>query len=416
MNSWSNGYGSVESNSEHKMSTTSFHPGITRQIGRDRVWIDPYGRGSVALGDGDKCLEESFDPGLVEKIDEIYRQLGVPFSYRVSIIIDGRVLGRMSVATAVRKLCATFSPGQMCNLEVHYPVGQTPEIDRLILFTQSLRALRVTHPVLACGRFSIATTQQMEEMFDVACLGMYVVNDQSPRFDESDGEVVASFTDFGFLMPVRFFVGANSLPSIEEDIPKALASNRSAGFSVPLVSESPFFDVARDAVPAPAEYSNLLVRIYQSYPWFDGWLEPIAGLAMSFRSGGSFSRIDQTHFLLNFLIDQNGDIFKSRRIPRFGVKLASIDEVSDAEPDSIRDLVVARGLGSLNRACQPCEWRCLCGGVDAHNAHPNRRTDSANVEQVFLATCQYRILFLEYFAGRLPIINPDSSFNQENSA
>jgi hypothetical protein len=222
------------------MKKARFHPGITRQIGDDRIWIDPYGRGSVALGAEGTCSKESLNRGLVEKIDEKCRQLGVQFSYRVSVVIDGEAIGQPSVAQAVRNLCAVFSPADMCLLEVHYPPDQTPEINCLISFAQSLRTLQVTHPVMACGRFSIATPQQMEQMFDVACLGMFTVFDQSPRFAEVDSDVVTCFTDFGFLMPVRFFVGAHSLGTIEEDIPKALASNRSAGFSVPLISGSPF--------------------------------------------------------------------------------------------------------------------------------------------------------------------------------
>jgi hypothetical protein len=394
------------------MNTAGTPKCIIRQIGGHSVWIDPYGRGSVSLPHEETLISGTRNIELVQLVDEKCRQLAVPFSYRLSLVIDGRALANRTVAPAIRSLCEAFSSAKSCRLEIHSHEGQRPDFDKLLEFANSLRLLKVTHPLITYGRFEIPTAKQMEDMFEVACLGVYTVNASAPRFGKTDGDVVSCFTDFGFLMPVRFLIGEQSLETIEEDIPKAIAANRSAGFSLPLVTETPFFDPRRDTVPGPSAYCDLLVRVYRSYPWFDNWLHPISELAMAFRIEGSYSQIDQAHYSLKFFVDQEGRVFRYRQVPAMSVEFGACEAFASADPVQIRSLLSEESVPS-NLNCHGCGWEFICGGHDTFQSDRHDPDLFPTVNGIFNTHCLYRTLFIEHFASRLSSVELKDLFEEE---
>jgi hypothetical protein len=378
------------------MSSLS-HLVIVRQKGTDAVWIDPFGRGSVSINDKDLSLDSRSLSSVQNLFEKKWQEAGIPFNFRASIRVDGRTIALPAVAIAVRKLCTAFGSGISCKLEVHFPSNVTPDLEALIQFCESLRALQVSHPVMACGRLPMASNEQMERMFSAACLGMFAVDELDPRFNEADSEVVSRYTDFGFLMPVCFWIGIRSLLTVEEEIAKALCANRSAGFTIPLVSGSAFFDPAHHSVPDPSSFGDFLIRIYKNYPFLDYLLDPLVELAASFRAEGCYSNNACSHSSLKFLIDREAQVIRYRQVPRWGTPLESCDWMANADASAIRSLMLASIFG-CNPACRHCEWLYMCGGHDADNTAMYQLARGSRADSAFQTHCHYRTLFFEHFA------------------
>jgi hypothetical protein len=397
------------------MFTPDSHPGIIRKIGADKVWIDAFGRGAVSVDVENQLQYDHELFNLRHRFEEKCREASVPFACRVSLAIDGRCLALPSVAATVKNLFTTFGARGSCRLEVHYPSEVIPDIEAIIQFGESLRVLEVSNPVVAYGRLPLATVDQMERMFNAACLAIHAVDELGPRFNDADAETVSTWSNFGFLVPVRFWIGSHSLSTVEEDIPKALWANRAGGFSVPLVSASLLFDPKIHSVPDPTTYSDLLVRLYRTYNSHDNLFAPLVELASAFRTGGSYSIERQTHCSLMFVANQDGQVFRYRQVPCFGVPIGSCDEIAKAEAEHLSLLIENQGLRFLNTMCRTCEWQYLCGGHDAFEESCHPPDFGLDADRVFQVHCHYRTLILEHFAIGLRPLSLAALINSEES-
>jgi len=216
-----------------------------------------------------------------------------------------------------------------------------------------------------------------------------------------DAGVLRKLSEFGFRVPIEWYVHENSMQLFEAQIQNLLITNFSAGFSLPLVSQNPYYRFEPDFpnLPEAVAYCQFLARNYKEYPHFDDVFYPLNILALLIKQGG-WSSILNLPSVLNFSLDERGQISVFRQSPTLGHRWASISEVLATSLEELRDqyLQFASVAWKWREIpyCEPCCWRHVCGGLDpkSHNGLSRDKLDTM---------CGYRKLFLEHFANlRVP--------------
>ena len=205
--------------------------------------------------------------------------------------------------------------------------------------------------------------------------------------------VLRSFSELGFRAPIEWYVHADNMQTFEEQIPNLLVENYSSGFSLPLVSQNPYYQFGPGfpALPDALDYCQLLARTYKRYPYYDDVFSPLTDLALLIREGGWHSKLNIST-AVNFFLDAEGRVGLYRQSPALALAWTTVSEVAATSLDVLRN----RFLEFTGKAwqwekvpyCRECGWRYACGGLDA-----------AALSRKDLDTmCGHRKLFLEHFA------------------
>lgn len=239
---------------------------------------------------------------------------------------------------------------------------------------------------------------EMEALFNLGVTLKYaagwISNGQDPTIDVN---TLRSLSEFGFRVPIEWYVHENNMPEFSARIQNLLIANFSGGFSLPLVSQNPYYRFEPDfpKLPEALAYCQFLMQSYEEYPYFDDVFYPLNVLAMLIKDGGWNPGLN-IPTAINFILDENGQIDVFRQSPALGKRFASMSEVVGTPLDELK----ARFLDFANQAwkwenipyCRECRWRRICGGLDP---------DAGNhVNQDIPDTmCGHRKLFLEHFAN-----------------
>jgi hypothetical protein len=205
--------------------------------------------------------------------------------------------------------------------------------------------------------------------------------------------VLRGFSELGFRTPIEWYVHADNIQTFEEQIPNLLLENYSSGFSLPLVSQNPYYQFGPGfpALPDALDYCQLLARTYKRYPYYDDVFLPLIDLALLIREGGWHSKLNIST-AVNFFLDAEGRVGLYRQSPALALAWTTVSEVAATSLDVLRN----RFLEFTGKAwqwekvpyCRECGWRYACGGLDA-----------AALSRKDLDTmCGHRKLFLEHFA------------------
>jgi hypothetical protein len=262
---------------------------------------------------------------------------------------------------------------------------------------QTPRALLA--PLTLVAPFGEYREAEMEALFNLGVRLKYtsgwIQGCSANQIPAIDADVLRNLSEFGFRVPIDWYVHENNIQTFEAKIQNLLIANFSAGFSLPLVSQNPYyrFEPGFPNLPDALAYCQLLMQTYKEYPYYDDVFYPLNVLAMLVKEGGWIPRLN-IPTAINFILDEKGHIGIFRQSPALSHSWSNISEMAATPLDELRN----RFLQFSNDAwkwenipfCRECCWRHVCGGLDLNSVGLSHgKLD---------AMCGYRKLFLEHFA------------------
>lgn len=208
-------------------------------------------------------------------------------------------------------------------------------------------------------------------------------------------EVVREISEFGYRLPVLWYVHEQNVNHIPELISESLQANYDSGFKLSMVSSNPYynFDPLDPPVPISDAYCDLLIQCFENYRQYDGILEPYAELLEVVLRGGWHSSLN-TPPMINLLLRPNVPIGLHLHIPHRAVSWLELSEIKDMSCDAILNNLVKHYQTMFdlreNTFCQRCSWRYVCGGIDANT------DQSLLVEKARTAICDHRLFLLQF--------------------
>lgn len=210
-----------------------------------------------------------------------------------------------------------------------------------------------------------------------------------------------SLSEFGFRAAIEWYVHAQNMELFQQQIESLLVANFSSGFSLPLVSQNPFyrFGSGFPQLPDALEYCQLLSDCYRRFPYFDDMLFPLNDLMLLIKDGGYHSgwHLPATNFLS---VNPEGGIGVFRHSPTLALPWKTVASVTTTPAEVLKrdfsQFVNNSWRWEKLPYCRDCNWRYVCGGLDAMAADylPSQDLDTM---------CAYRKLFLDHFASiRVP--------------
>jgi hypothetical protein len=288
-------------------------------------------------------------------------------SVQVTIYSNQSVFDYAPILSLAKSLRETFS--KEVGIQLVAPFGEYREAEMVALFNLGVRIKYASGWIQGCSA------------------------DQIPPID---ADVLRSLSEFGFRVPIEWYVHQNNVQAFEATIQNLLITNFSAGFSLPLVSQNPYyrFEPRFPNLPDALTYCQLLLRTYKEYPYYDDVFYPLNLLALLVKEGGYISRLN-IPAAINIILDEQGWIGIFRQSPALKYPWTNISEVAAASLDELQnqflELVSYAWQWERVPYCRKCCWRHTCGGLDP-NADNNVSRDKLDT------MCGYRKLFLEHFA------------------
>lgn len=241
----------------------------------------------------------------------------------------------------------------------------------------------------------------LERLFDLGVqlrFAKHTATEYTGETSQEEGEVaLRALSEFGFRVPVVWYVSEESLSSVREELPRLLAASCYSGVAIPLVCVSPFYKFANGypRLPDAIEYSELVVDCYQTYPHYDDTFFPLAELA-DLVAFGSWNETLGLSTALHLVIDNSGVVSAFRQAPSLAVRWLNVQDVIALDSDTIREqctrFLRQTFRWSSNTYCKGCDLRKDCGGLDAF-----RGVVAASKKELD-AMCAYRMLFLRHFS------------------
>jgi hypothetical protein len=213
------------------------------------------------------------------------------------------------------------------------------------------------------------------------------------QFSPVNAGVLRSFSELGFRTPIEWYVHTGNMQAFEEQIPQLLIDNYASGFSLPLVSQNPYYQFGSGfpELPDAVDYCQLLARSYKQYPYYDDVFSPLTDLSLLVKEGGWHSKMNISTGI-NFILDAEGRVGLYRQSPALAKTWTNVSEVATTSLDILRNrfLEFTGNVWQWEKVpyCHECGWRYICGGLDA-SALPDKDMDTM---------CGHRKLFLEHFA------------------
>lgn len=308
--------------------------------------------------------------GVAYALAALVKFLETNVSARIIIHSNQSVFDYAPILSLAKSLREDFKFGKEVGIQLAAPFGEYREAEMEALFNLGVHIKYASGWIQGCSA------------------------DQIPAINAG---VLRSLSEFGFRVPIEWYVHENNIQIFETKIQNLLIVNFSAGFSLPLVSQNPYYQFTSDSpnLPDALAYCQLLVQTYKEYPYYDDVFHPLNILALLVKECGWFSRLN-IPTAINFILGENGQIGLFRQSPALSQYWASISEVLATPLDELRN----QFLHFISDAwkwenvpyCRECCWRHICGGLDpASNGGLSRDTLDT--------MCGYRKLFLEHFAN-----------------
>lgn len=321
---------------------------------------------------------------------------------RIKVHLPYEAITISSVSRALVALAEVFGPAARPQIIIYsgHPLSNLLPVLRLggtlreMLQQPNNVAISLVAPFAECNE------AEMPQLFDLGVRVNFAAG-WTPNFAINeipplDKKVLRSFAEFGYRASITWYVHAGNIDAFEEQIPDLLTDNFNSGFSLPLVSQNPYyqFKPGFPALPDALEYCQLLARCYDQYPYYDDIFFPLNDLAMLIREGSwqSNFKIPST---INFAIDAEGRIALFRQSPALAAQWSTVLEIADTPMGVLQERLVkfTRDTWCEKPAyCSGCCWQNICGGLDAASRKFARHEDLD-------AMCGYRKLFLQHFGS-----------------
>lgn len=182
-----------------------------------------------------------------------------------------------------------------------------------------------------------------------------------------DQSTIFHFADFGFRIPIIWYVDTNNINLINKDvIGDCMACNYNSGFGLPSIQLSPFFKLkSADNLPLYTDYVSLLSDVYKNLSHYDDVLQPLNLIADTCTKNG-YSRFNDCTRNISLLIDADRELSFFGHSPFLSVTWLNWDGLRDIPTDGIFSHLV-ENFSSLQKRCQAdrcktCKWKHVCGG------------------------------------------------------
>jgi hypothetical protein len=215
--------------------------------------------------------------------------------------------------------------------------------------------------------------------------GVYPINANALR----------AFSEFGFQAVINWYTHDGNLLAFEEQIENLMAANCNSGFSLPLVSQNPYyrFEPNFPSLPDMLEYCDLLARMYKQYPYYDDTFSPLSDLAVLVKNGGWNTKLSVPR-TINMMIDEDGGATVYRQSPAMAIHWSTLDNILKTPLANLKEgfFEFINNIWQWENVpyCKECRWRYICGGLDPLKDHNPQSKDLD-------AMCGHRKLFLEHF-------------------
>ncbi len=225
--------------------------------------------------------------------------------------------------------------------------------------------------------------------------------------------VLEGLCEFGFKVPVIWFVTNSNIRAIRAQIDSWLDANYNSGLALPLVSHHPFAkkkDIT-DLLPSGGDYISLLVDVYRLYPDYDEVLFPLCSFAArSFYGNWSDSLSVPRH--LQFYADPKDGLSFFSQAPSQKVPWTTWDSLARMQADQVAENAFSfyrESIAScLYPTCSSCSWKNLCGGQQS-NGLADGSTESALL-------CEVTRFFLRSFLWqRMAVVKANSVIPAEGA-
>jgi hypothetical protein len=179
-------------------------------------------------------------------------------------------------------------------------------------------------------------------------------------------ETICDIADFGFRMPVAWYIHAENIDKVRALIDDNMCANYSSGFALPLIAHSPYYDGFKNTLQLPAsrDYLELLVDVYKRFPFYDEVVYPVSALADIAYHGG----LDRNGLPrgIRLSVSLRGEARLYGHIPVLSVPWMNLSELQTMEPSQVqvklRERCSALRSECLSSHCRACPWKNLCGG------------------------------------------------------
>ncbi len=194
----------------------------------------------------------------------------------------------------------SFNDEYLVYLRFHFDVPPKRWADTFSLFFNRAQSVfGDSWPIFhLCGPFAKVSDADKEFLFGQGFRLYYehVLDFNSTTFSQKERDYIADLSEFGFRLPILWYVDENNIDLIRCVVDEAMEINYNAGFALPLISDSLF----PSTVPPPSveKYLLLLVYAYEKYPFYDEVLIPVNlfmknSLVVSSNSKDIFFRMGQ---------------------------------------------------------------------------------------------------------------------------
>jgi len=322
---------------------------------------------------------------------------------RFIIHLPFELVQNTTVEESLLKLSDLFSGKMLSHLMIHSPSPPQDwgRVREMIKHLREKSENPRSYHVECIAPFSSFDEKEMEELFNLGMRIRYAAGwlgeSPSSALSQIQKNVLGQLSQMGFSCPIEWYVHGENISKVELLLPDLLYENYSSGFSLPLVSENPFyrFDPGFPALPDASDYADLLVRCYHKYHCYDSVIEPLAGLAMQTRVGAWHKELNQPR-TIRLNIDRAGNVGFFLQSPSLAKNWITTETLATSSLKELKKNFVEMVTAGLKRKsspeCRECSWEMLCGGLDETNA-----TQCGNFQKETL--CLYRKLFIRHFVS-----------------
>ena len=228
-------------------------------------------------------------------------------------------------------------------------------------------------------------------------------------------ETLRAMSEYGIVSIAVWHVHGKNIDELEPLIERSLRANYYSGFSLSLHFQHPGWteDEAGPPMSEVDRYIKLLGSAYESHPHYDVMFGPLNDLVTRCALG-SWDCAGNVPSNISLLFKGDGSIGLCRQLPyaaRLWATCEAVARYADGAEllESLTSFVRAELDWNKDDQCGGCEWRFICGGVDA--APDGASPAHAQMGKIISG---YRKLFLEAFmlyrvrTGGIPVIPTES--------
>jgi hypothetical protein len=289
----------------------------------------------------------------------------------ISVVVPIEHLVKQNVYKGLSALLKGLSINQIVNCTLTF---QTPPQDWKVILNPIVSNLqdqigKSAIKLILCGPFA-SVSEEVKDFFLQYNVHLKHVNDLGNADLSANQEtckVINEFAERGFLIPIVWHVHQNNVNVILGVVDEAMHINYNSGFSLPLISHSPYYaEYDREFhLPQSRDYLKLLTEVYKKYPFYDDILFPLSAISSRCQLGG-WAQSYAVPRQMNLILSPDGIFKLYMKIPSRAVPWKEAAELESLDSGNILPLLLGFyhyvERKEICPLCRSCQWKYLCAG------------------------------------------------------